>query len=144
MHEIPEESTRIANFQVGKIDTFAVAPDSLATLAEIEDTKFMSQRKTGQSRLNVYGGYYWHAGTDKEAPGWCPECPYVASTGADTTTPEWAAAVKVRKAMGMAIDKDKLVEELLHGEGAGSLALGQLVGYRVVLCEQCIRPRPRD
>ncbi len=124
IHEIPEESTRIANFQVGKIDVFSAAPDSLATLADVEGSKFMSQTEAGEAFLNLYGQYYYNAGTPEEQPGWCPECPWVASTGADLTTPEWANAVKVRKAMSIAIDRNKIVDELLHGEGAPSAIKG--------------------
>ena len=51
IHELPEESTRIANFQVGKIDAFAAAPDGLGTLAEVEGTKFMSQEGAGPVTL---------------------------------------------------------------------------------------------
>ena len=127
IHEIPEESTRIANFQVGKVDLFAVAPDSTGPLAEIEGTKFMSQEKVGQSILNIHGQYYWHAGTDKEKPGYNPDLPYVSSNP-DTSSPEWAQAVKVRKAMGLAIDRDLIVEELLGGEG-GPISMHGWMGH---------------
>ncbi len=126
LHEIPEESTRIANFQVGKVDVFAAAPDSLASLAEIEGTVFMSQERATQAFLNLYGQYYWHAGTPEEKPGYCPECPWVSSNP-DTSSAEWAQAVKVRTAMSLAIDRDKIVEELLHGEG-GPLVLKAWMG----------------
>ena len=116
IYEIPEESTRIANFQVGRLDAFAAAPDSLAALAEVEGTKFMSQQNAGQSHLSIHGQYYWHAGTDAEIDGYSPELPYVSSNP-DTESEEWARAVKVRKAMGLAIDRDLLIEELLQGEG---------------------------
>ena len=39
--EIPEESTRVANFQTGQVDTFNMALDSLPAVQQVEDVKFM-------------------------------------------------------------------------------------------------------
>ena len=114
---IPEEATRIANFQTGQIDIFAASPDSIPTLAEIPDTKFMSQAGSSESHLGIYGMWHEYVGTDKEREGWDPDAPYISPT-ADPTTEEWERARKVRQAMGMAIDREKLVSELLRGEGA--------------------------
>ena len=114
---IPEESTRIANFQTGQIDLFAASPDSIPTLADIPDTKFMSQAGSSESHLGIYGMWHEYVGTDKEREGWDPDAPYISPT-ADTSTEEWERARKVRLAMGLAIDREKLVRELLRGEGA--------------------------
>ena len=70
--EIPEESTRIANFQVGKIDTFAAAPDTLASLADLTGTKFMSQAGAAQSYLGIYGSWYVGVGTPMSGPDGIP------------------------------------------------------------------------
>ena len=114
--EIPEESTRIANFQVGKIDTFAAAPDTLASLADLTGTKFMSQAGAAQSYLGIYGSWYVGVGTPDERPGWNPDAPYISSNP-DPDSAEWDAARKVRVAMAISIDRDKIIEELLGGEG---------------------------
>ncbi len=114
--EIPEESTRVANFQVGKIDTFAAAPDTLPVLAEVAGTKFMSQAGSSHSALHLYGQWYTAAGTPEEPPGWDPGAPYVSSNPA-LDSPEWASALKVRRALGMGIDRQKIIDELLGGEG---------------------------
>ena len=114
---IPEEATRIANFQTGNIDIFAASPDSIPTLAEIPETRFMSQAGSSESHLGIYGMWHEYVGTDKEREGWDPEAPYISPT-ADTTTEEWERARKVREAMGIAIDREKLVRELLRDEGA--------------------------
>ena len=116
-HVIPEESTRIANFQTGKIDLFAASPDSIPTLAEIPDTKFMSQAGSSESHLGFYGMWHEHVGTDEEREGWDPDAPYI-SANTDTSSAEWENARKVRLAMGLAIDREKLVDELLRGEGS--------------------------
>ena len=49
------------------------------------------------------------------ASGWDPDAPWV-SANPDLDSPEWDAARKVRLAMMIAIDRQKLIEELLHGE----------------------------
>ena len=49
------------------------------------------------------------------AEGWDPDSPWV-SANPDLDSPEWDAARKVRLAMMVAIDREKLIEELLHGE----------------------------
>ena len=122
--EIPEESTRIANFQTGRIDVFSAAPDTLAPLAAIADTKFMSQGGASESSVRFYGAYYdsYDVGNCPEgayacpAEGWDPGAPYVSSNP-DPDSPEWEVARKVREAMGIAIDRDLIIEELFGGEG---------------------------
>ena len=124
--EIPEESTRIANFQVGKVDLIQPAPDSIQAVSEVPGMKFMSQPGGSHSHLGLYGS--WYATGDANncpegaavcpAPGYSPDkLPYVSSN-ADPASPEWERARKVREAMAIAIDRDKIVEELLGGEGA--------------------------
>ena len=123
--EIPEESTLVANFETGNIDVYQAAYDSLARLAEVEGTKFMAQENATDSHIGLYGS--WYATFDGDncpegaphcpAAGWNPDAPYVSSNP-DLDSPEWDSARKVRQAMGMAIDREKIVEELLGGEGA--------------------------
>ena len=122
--EMSEESTRIANFDVGRVDTFLAALDSVPALAEIADTKFMAQKDGSESGLTLFGSYYATSDGDNcpaasvcPAPGWDPDAPYVSSNP-DVNSPEWEQARKVRQAMGLAIDRDKIVEELLGGEGS--------------------------
>ena len=124
LFEIPEESTLLANFETGHIDVFQAQPDSLPRLAEVEGTKFMSQENGTQSHIGLYGS--WYATSDEAncpegathcpAPGWNPDAAYVSSNP-DIDSPEWEAARKVRQAMGIAIDREKIVDELLRGEG---------------------------
>jgi peptide/nickel transport system substrate-binding protein len=124
--EMPEESTRIANFQVGRIDTFQAAPDTIPTLAEVPGTKFMSQAGTSHTSLRLFGSWYEGVGTPDQRPGFNPDkLPYVSSNP-DPASAEWERARKVREAMGIAIDREKIVEELLGGEGAPSSMWGWL------------------
>ena len=123
--EMPEESTRIANFQVGRVDTFLAALDSLPALAAMPDTKFMVQKDGSESALTLFGSYYATFDADNcpaaaavcPATGWDPDAPYISSNP-DVNSPEWEQARKVRQAMGLAIDREKIVEELLGGGGS--------------------------
>ncbi|MCZ6789424.1 MAG: ABC transporter substrate-binding protein, partial [Chloroflexi bacterium] len=126
---IPEEATRIANFQTGKIDLFAAAPDSIPALADIPETRFMSQGGSSESHLGFYGMWHDGVGTEDERAGWDPEAPYISSNS-DPSSPEWERARKVRLAMGLAIDRDKLVQELLRGEGSPLSMWGWASPYR--------------
>ena len=114
--EIPEEATRVANFQTGKIDFWQAAPDSLPVVAEDPDTKFMSQKGTNETILIIWGNFYHYIGTDQERPGYDPDLPWISSNP-DVNSPEWERARKVREAVGLAINRQKLVDELLAGEG---------------------------
>jgi ABC-type transport system substrate-binding protein len=132
--EIPEESTRIANFQTRRLDTFTAVPDSIPILSETPGTLFMSQKGAVEQHLLFYGQYYTSADpsmcpgeptsnfpppypTTEKCPtsGFDPDSPWV-SASADMDSAEWIAARKVRLAMHLAIDRHKLINELLHGE----------------------------
>ena len=126
-HEIPEESTRVANFQTGRIDTYGALPDSLPALARVEGTKFMVQERTSQTHLGLYGSWYIGVGTPDQRPGYEPDkLPWV-SANPDTSSPEWERARKVREAMAISIDRDLIIEQLLGGEG-GHLTMWGYMG----------------
>ena len=114
--EIPEESTRVANFQVGKVDVFAATPDVVAAVSKFPGTQFMAQELSSHSFMRFYGQFYTGVGTADQHPAYDPDLAYVSSNP-DLDSPEWAAAVKVRKAMGLAIDRQKIIDELLGGDG---------------------------
>lgn len=118
-YEIPEEATRIANFQAGTIDTFGAAPDTIPVLADIPGTEFMSQAGVSESGLRLYGQYYIEPAAGEEPlPAYQPdELPWV-SADPDPDSAEWERARKIREAMSISIDREKIVKELLHGEGA--------------------------
>ena len=62
-HEIPEESTRLANFQTRRIDTFTAVPDSITILADTPGTQFMAQKGAVEQHLLFYGQYYTSGST---------------------------------------------------------------------------------
>ena len=126
--EIPELSTQIANFQIGKLDVFQTAPDTLPTMAALSGTKFMSQSDVTESHLGLYGSWYEYVGTPQQRPGYNPDkLPYVSSNP-DPASPEWERARKVREAMAISIDRQKIIDELLGGEG-NPLSMWGWVGH---------------
>jgi ABC-type transport system substrate-binding protein len=132
--EMPEEATRIANFQTRRIDVFTAVPDTIPKLAGTPGTEFMAQKGAIEQHILIYGNKYvsydpetcpgrpdspWPDRPEYEncpAEGWDPDAPWVSAIP-DMDSPEWDAARKVRLAMMIAIDREKLIEELLHGEG---------------------------
>jgi peptide/nickel transport system substrate-binding protein len=113
--EIPEESTRLANFQTGRLSTFLMEFDSLPIVEGIIGVDFMEMPAGVTSSLRFYG--MWH---DVDRPGFDPTLPWV-SGNADITSQEWQNAVKVRRALAIAIDRQALIDTLLRGFGVQSV-----------------------
>ena len=117
--EIPEESTRVANFQTGQVDTFNMALDSLPAVRDVEGVKFMRIPGGGTIHLGYYGNWYVGHGTPEHAekrPGYDGSLPWVSSDP-DPESEAWKTAAKVRRALSIAIDRQTIVDTLLHGEG---------------------------
>ena len=117
--EIPEESTRVANFQTGQVDTFNMALDSLPAVRDVEGVKFMRIPGGGTIHLGYYGNWYVGHGTPEHAekrPGYDGSLPWVSSDP-DPESEAWKTAAKVRRALSIAIDRQTMVDTLLHGEG---------------------------
>ena len=115
--EIPEESSRIARFQTGNLDTTVSAFDSLDVLAKVEGAELMRLPGGGESALNLYGQYHVGIGTEDQLPGYDPDLPWI-SANPDVNSEEWAAAAKVRNALSVAIDRQGIVDTLLRGYGS--------------------------
>ena len=115
--EIPEESSRIAGFQTGNLDTTVIAFDSLSLIREVEGAEVMQLPGGGEAALTFYGQYYVGIGTEDQQPGYDPELPWV-SADPDLTSDEWVRASKVRNALSIAIDREGIVETLLQGYGS--------------------------
>ena len=136
--EIAEDATRVANFQVGKLDTGSFSAESIQAIKRenIPGVKFMRFPGGAYQFLNVHGQQYYpdhpfHLPTADgttpkvvlgetaayNAPSQCgDDAPWVACDR-DVNSEEWAQARKVRQAMSMAIDRVKLVNNLAFGEG---------------------------
>lgn len=113
---IPEESARVAGFQTGTLDSFDMAFDSLATVEAVDGAEVKGFANAGQAGLNLYGQLY---GQDKDGNEYTQADPDLAwvSSNLDTESEEWANAVKVKKALNIAIDRQTIVDTLLSGFG---------------------------
>ena len=115
--EIPEESSRIAGFQTGNLDTTVISFDSLSLIQEVEGAEVMQLPGGGEAALTFYGQYYVGIGTENQQPGYDPDLPWV-SADPDLNSDEWARAAKVRNALSIAIDRQGIVDTLLQGFGS--------------------------
>ena len=114
--EIPGESSRIAGFRTGNLDTTVISFDSLSLIQEVEGAEVM-QLPGGEAALTFYGQYYVGIGTEHQQPGYDPDLPWV-SADPDLNSDEWARAGKVRNALSIAIDRQGIVDTLLQGFGS--------------------------
>ena len=124
MWSIPEEATRVANFQLGRLDSFQMSFDSKPALDEMVDIRYMAVANGASEHLGLWGNWYVGMGESDYAerrPGAAKclaedSCPWVSSDP-DPNSAEWERARKVREALSIAIDRDLIVETLLGGEG---------------------------
>ena len=114
--EIPEQSTRLAGFQTGNLDTFVMAFDSIPLVEEMAEARLMKvpDQAAGEMLLHFHGGLYFNAGTPDQEAAYDPDLPWV-SANLDVNSTEWEEAKKVRQAMVMAVDSQTIVETLLQG-----------------------------
>ena len=125
-HDLPEESTRLANFQTGQLDTFVMQLDSKPVVDEVPDIKYMRIVGGGNEQIGWFGNYYVGHGTPEHAkayPGYDPDLPWVSSNP-DVNSEEWDRARKGRLAMSIAIDRQLIVDTILRGEGKPTVLWG--------------------
>ena len=115
MWEIPEESSRLAGFQTGNLDTFLMSFDSIPRVLDVEGAQLMTVPNAVEMGLRIYGNWYPIEGVDTR-PGYDPELPWVSPTD-DITHPDWMRARNVRLALVTAIDRQALVDTILSGHG---------------------------
>jgi peptide/nickel transport system substrate-binding protein len=131
MWEIPEESSRLAGFQTGQLDTFLMAFDTIPSVLELEGAQLMTVPNAIEMGLRIYGNWYPIEGVDQR-PGYDPELPWVSPTD-DVTAPEWDTARKVRLALVMAIDRQALVDTILSGHGHIRTSMRNYTGFEEYL-----------
>ena len=127
MWEIPEESSRLAGFQTGKLDTFLMAYDSIPLVQGVEGAQLMRVPNAIVQSLRIYGNWYPIEGVETR-PGYDADLPWVSSTD-DITSPEWDRARKVRLALIIAIDREALVDEILSGNGNTNTPIHSYSGF---------------
>ena len=126
LRDIPEEATRVANFETGNLDSFLMAFDSKPRLDQVPDIRYMSIANGSTAHIGLHPNHYVGMGTDPEyaekRPGAAAclesgDCPWLSSDP-DINSAEWERARKVREAMLISIDRQEIVDTLLSGEGA--------------------------
>ena len=127
MWEIPEESSRVAGFKTGALDTFLMGYDSIPSVLDVEGAELMKVPNAIVQSLRIYGNWYPVEGIETR-PGYDPENPWVSPTD-DITSPEWDRARKVRQALMTAIDRQALVDEILSGHGNTDTPIHSYSGF---------------
>ena len=123
--DIPEEATRVANFETGRLDSFLMSFDSKPRLDATPDIRYMAVPNAATAHIGLHPNFYVGMGEPDFAerrPGTfhClanDECPWV-SPNPDINSPEWERARKVREALMISIDRQEIVGTLLSGEGS--------------------------
>ena len=117
MWSIPEEFVRVAGFQAGQLDIMEMNFDSLGAVQAVAGARIVSWPFAGQAGLNIYGQTY---GVDRYGiPYRALNCANAwVSCDENTNSREWQNAVKVKKAMAIAINRQEIVDELLGGFGS--------------------------
>jgi ABC-type transport system substrate-binding protein len=125
--EIPEESARLAGFQTGNLDTFAMSFDNIPLVEDVPGARIQRGGIIGQAGLNLYGQMYVGVGTPDQHAAFKPDRAWV-SANPDVNSPEWDRARMVRQALSLAIDRETIVDTLLGGYG-GVLAVRDWAGF---------------
>ena len=125
--EISEQSTRLANFLTGLLDSANLTAESRQAVknANKPGYTFMSFNNASNQNMLLFGQQYFldhpnHTGVDPKTPlaDNAFDCSLAwVSCDADINSTAWDNARKVRLAMSMAIDRDALVSNLLGGDG---------------------------
>jgi peptide/nickel transport system substrate-binding protein len=123
--QIAEESTRIANFLAGELDTMQVSLGSIPNLIDAEGVKFMRFPGALELHMTLHGQLY----VDREGiPERDNSLPW-NSVSDDINSPEWKRARDVRKAMIISIDREAIVDNVLDGEGHANNPYWRWTGY---------------
>ena len=77
MWEIPEEASRLAGFQTGKLDTFLMSFDTIPSVLEVEGAELMTVPNAVEMGLRIYGNWYPIEGVEARS-GYDPELPWVS------------------------------------------------------------------
>ncbi len=125
--DIAEESTRLANFIVGRLDTALFSAESVQSIRNDapEGVKFMTLNDAFMIRIMPTGSQYftdYQPRLDGEVGnplgGDAGDCtPAYISCNGDESSEEWEQAKKVRLALQHAIDRQKLINNIAFGEG---------------------------
>ena len=123
--QIAEESTRIANFLAGELDTMQTSLGSIPNLIDAPGVKFMRFAGALELHITLHGQLY----IDREGiPERDVELPWISST-ADVNSAEWKRARDVREALRISIDRESILDNVLDGEGYADNPYWRWTGY---------------
>jgi ABC-type transport system substrate-binding protein len=112
--EIPEESARLAGFQTGNLDTFVMSFDSIPLVEQVQGSRLMTLPGGPDYSLNFTGNYHVEMLAGEPQPSFKPDMPWISGS-AEVDSQEWQQAAMVRRAMSIAIDREAIIDTLLHG-----------------------------
>ena len=136
--QIAEESTRIANFLAGELDTMQTSLGSIPNLFDAEGVKFMRFPGALELHMTLHGQLY----VDREGiPERDNSLPW-NSVSDDINSPEWQRARDVRRAMIISIDRESIVDNVLDGEGHANNPYWRWTGYEQFFDEEMRNTKP--
>ena len=106
-------------------------PDSIPIIKSVDGAIIMQVTDVAQAGLNFYGMTHVGVGTADQWPNYDPSLPWV-SGNPDVRSREWQQARRVREALSIAIDRQRIVDVLLEGFGR-PLALRDWAGFEHLL-----------
>ena len=136
--QIAEESTRLANFLAGELDTMQVSLGSIPQLIDAEGVKFMRFTGALELHMTLHGQLY----VDREGiPERDNSLPWNSITD-DINSPEWKRARDVRRAMIISIDRESIVDNVLDSEGHANIPYWRWTGYEHFFDEEMRNTKP--
>ncbi|MFQ6026476.1 MAG: ABC transporter substrate-binding protein [Dehalococcoidia bacterium] len=136
--QIAEESTRLANFLAGELDTMQTAIASVPAMLEAPDVKFMRFAGALELHITLHGQLY----IPREGiPERDLSLPWNAAT-ADTESADWERARKVREAMRISIDRESIVDNVLDGEATATNPYWRWSGYEHFFDDEMRNTKP--
>ena len=138
-YQIAEESTRIANFLSGELDTMQTSLGSIPQLLDAEGVKFMRFAGALELHITLHGQLYIDR---EEVPERDVDQPWI-SASADTESAEWRRARDVREALRISIDRESILDNVLDGEGYADNPYWRWTGYEHFFDEEMRNTKPR-
>ena len=123
--QIAEESTRLANFLAGELDTMQTSLGSIPNLIDAPGVKFLRFKGALELHITLHGQLY----IDREGiPERDLELPWISATD-DVNSVEWKRARDVREALRISIDRESILDNVLDGEGYADNPYWRWTGY---------------
>ena len=139
-HQMPVESTRLANYLVGSIDTGQFSTDSVQAIKneDRDEDQFVVFLSARLRWVHVHGQNYYpdHPSHQSEfvlgeGASYEETCKTQAwvSCDRDVNSEEWARALKIRTAMTTAIDRGAMINNLAFGDAVPAYTFGFMGHY---------------